>query len=140
MRGRKPSGPAAVARLPGSPLARQRLQVVLETLAGTCRVQEACRRLGLSEQRFDQLRTQVLQAGLDSLEPRPAGRPPRPTPAADVQALQARVAGLEIELQAARVRAEIALALPAVAVTPAEPAKKASRRRSAPRRRRPTKP
>lgn len=140
MRGRKPSGPAAVARLPGSPLARERLQVVLETLAGSCRVQEACRRLGLSEQRFEQLRTQVLQAGLDSLEPRPAGRPPRPTPAADVQAWQARVADLEIELQAARVRAEIAVVLPAVAVTPAEPAKKAPRRRSSAQRRRPTKP
>jgi hypothetical protein len=140
MRGRKPSGPAAVARLPGSPLARQRLQVVLETLAGTCRVHEACTRLGLSEQRFDQLRTQVLQAGLDSLEPRPAGRPPRPVPADDVQALQARVAELEIELRAARVRAEIALALPAVALAPPDPAKKARRRRPPARSRRPEKP
>jgi hypothetical protein len=139
MRGRKPSGPAAVARLPGSPLARQRLQVVLETLAGTCRIQEACTRLGLSEQRFDQLRTQVLRAGLDSLEPRPAGRPPRPAPAADVQALQARVAELEIELRAARVREEIALALPAVALAPPEPAKKARRRRPPARPRRPEK-
>jgi hypothetical protein len=140
MRGRKPSGPAAVARLPGSPLARQRLQVVLETLAGTCRVQDACRRLDVSEQRFDQLRAQALHASLNALEPRPAGRPPRPTAAAEVQALQARVAELEIELQAARVRAEIAVALPAVAVTPAEPAKKASRRRSSAQPRRPRKP
>src|SRR5262249_51657541 len=75
MRGRKPSGPAAVARLPGSRQARQRLRVVLETVAGTCRIGEACARLGLSEQRFDQLRTQVLQAGLDSLVPRPVGPP-----------------------------------------------------------------
>jgi transposase-like protein len=140
MRGRKPSGPAAVARLPGPPPARERLRAVLETLAGTCRVQEACRRLGLSEQRFDQLRAQVLQAGLDALGPRPAGRPPRPTPPADVQALQARVADLEIELQAARVRAEIAVALPAVAVTAAGPVKKAPRRRPSPQPRRPRKP
>jgi len=136
MRGRKPSGPAAVGRLPGSPLARERLRVVLETLAGTCRVQEACRRLDLSEQRFDQLRARVLQAGLESLEPRPAGRPPRPAPAAEVQALQARVAELEIELRAARVREEIAVALPAVAVAPADPPKKARRRRSSARPRR----
>jgi hypothetical protein len=140
MRGRKPSGPAAVARLPGSPLARERLQVVLETLAGTCRVQEACRRLGLGEQRFDQLRAQVLQAGLGALEPRPVGRRPRPAPAADVAALQARVAELEIELRAARVREEIALALPAVVVTPTGPAKKARRRRSPARPRRQEKP
>jgi hypothetical protein len=137
MRGRKPSGPAAAQRLPGSALAHERLRVVLETLAGTCRVQEACARLGLSEQRFDQLRTQVLQAGLDSLEPRRAGRRPRPTPAADVAALQARVAELEIELRAARVREEIALALPAVGVSATGPAKKAPRRRSPSRRRRP---
>ena len=130
MRGRKPSGPSAVGRLPGSPQARLRLQVVLETLAGACRVQEACRRLGVSEQRFDQLRTQVLQAGLDSLEPRPAGRRPRAVPAAEVTALEARISELEIELRAARVREEIALALPAVRVTPPEAAKKARRRRA----------
>jgi hypothetical protein len=52
--------------------------------------------------------------------------------------LQARVTELEIEVHAARVREEIALALPAVALAPAEPAKKASRRRgSTPPRRRP---
>jgi hypothetical protein len=132
----KPSGrldsapPREVERLPGSPLARQRLRVVLETLAGTCRVQEACNQLGLSEQRFDHLRTQVLQAGLDSLEPRPAGRRPRPAPPAEVAALQARVTELEIEVHAARVREEIALALPAVAQAAVEPVKKAPRRRS----------
>ncbi len=130
MRGRKPSGPAAVERLPGSALAQQRLRVVLETLAGTCRIPEACARLNISEQRFDQLRRQVLQAGLDSLEPRRAGRRRRPTPPADVAALQARVAALEIELQAARVREEIALALPAVGVTATEAAKKSPRRRA----------
>ena len=98
--------------------------------AGTRRVQEACARLHISEQRFDQLRTQVLQAGLDSLEPRRAGRRPQVVPAAEVQALQARVSELEIELRAARVREEIALALPAVGVTATEPAKKSPRRRS----------
>ena len=82
----------------------------------------------------------MLQAGLDSLEPRPAGRPPRATPAADVGALQARVTELEIELRAARVREEIALALPAVAVMPTGPAKKARRRRSPARPRRQEKP
>jgi hypothetical protein len=140
MRGRKPYGPSVVGRLPGSDLARRRLQVVLETLAGTSRVQEACTRLGLSEQRFDQLRTRVLQAGLDSLEPRPAGRRPPPAPAADVPGLQARVAELEIELRAARVREEIALVLPAVEQAPAAPVKKAPRRRSPARPRRPEQP
>ena len=81
--------------------------------------------LHISEQRFDQLRTQVLQAGLESLEPRRAGRrPPRLCPPPRVQALQARVSELEIELRAAQVHEEIALALPAVGVTATEPAKK----------------
>jgi hypothetical protein len=130
MRGRKPYGPAVVDHLGGSDLARQRLQVVLETLAGSCRVQEACTRLGLSEQRFDQLRSQVLQAGLDSLEPRRAGRKPQPAPAADVAVLQQRVEELQREIQALRLREEIALAMPAVGRTSAEAAKKSSRRRS----------
>jgi hypothetical protein len=113
-----------VERLPGSPQARERLRVILETLAGTCRIAEACARLGVSEQRFDQLRTQVLQAGLDSLEPRPLGRPARAALAAAEAALQGRVSALETELAAARVRAEIALVLPAVQVAAGVPEKK----------------
>jgi helix-turn-helix protein len=136
MRGRKPAGPEYVDRLTGSDTAKERLHVVLETLAGRCRVQEACARLNLSEPRFHQLRTQILQAGLDSLAPRPAGRPPRPAPDERVQALEATVADLTVELQAAHVREEIALALPQVG-SPAA-AKKASGRRPSPRRRRPS--
>ena len=138
MRGRKPVGPAAVERRAGSAEAKERLRVVLETLAGSCRVGEACARLGLSEPRFDQLRAQVLQAGLDRLEPRAVGRPPRPAVDAQVRALEARVAELEIELRAARVREEIALALPQVQVGPGEAPKKAPRRRAPARPRRRT--
>jgi hypothetical protein len=134
MRGRKPSGPAAVERLAGSPQAKQRLRVVLETLTGACRVGEACARLEIREPRFDQLRTQVLQAGLDCLEPRPVGRPPRPAGDDHVRALEARVAKLEIALRAARVREEVAVALPQVQVVPAALEKKV------PRRRRPARP
>jgi hypothetical protein len=46
MRGHRPAGPEYVEHLAGSGQARERLKVVLETLAGTCRVQEASRRLG----------------------------------------------------------------------------------------------
>jgi len=135
MRGRKPAGPEYVERLTGSDTAKERLHVVLETVAGRCRVQEACARLGISEPRFHQLRTQILQASLDSLAPRPAGRPPRAAPDERVQALEAMVADLAIELQAAHVREEVALALPQVG--PPAPAKKALGRRPSPRRRRP---
>ena len=114
MRGRRPSGPEFVTRLDGSDLAKQRAQVVLETLAGVCRVGEACERLDVSEPRFEQLRVAMLQAGVDRLEPRPAGRPGKEeTPeAADLRRAQARIADLEAALQAAEVRVEIARILP----------------------------
>ncbi len=56
MRGRTPSGPEYVDRLPGSETAKDRLKVVLETMTGTVRVHEACDRLQICEQRFHQLR------------------------------------------------------------------------------------
>ena len=62
MRGRRPSGPQYVQQLTGSDQAKKRLRVVLETLSGTCRVQEACRQLNISEPRFHQLRTEALAA------------------------------------------------------------------------------
>src|SRR5262245_18348987 len=93
-RGRKPSGPAFVEKLQGSTFAKLRLQVLLETLAGLCRVIEACERLGISAHRFDQLRVEMLQAALVSLEPRPAGRPP--------------VVRTEAEVEVERLREEIA--------------------------------
>jgi hypothetical protein len=91
MRGRHPSGPGYVARLAGSRAAKQRLEVVLRTLAGTTTVHQACAELQLSPSRFQQLRSQVLQAALADLEPRPAGRPARPTASPELTQLQARV-------------------------------------------------
>ena len=60
MRGRRPAGPEYVEQLHGSDQARQRLRVVLETLAGRLRVQDACARLGIGEVRFHELRKTVL--------------------------------------------------------------------------------
>src|SRR5262252_9263954 len=76
MRGRLPSGPAFVDRLDGSPVAKERLKVLLETLAGTCRIGDACARLGIQESRFEQVRIGVLQAALVAAEQRRAGRRP----------------------------------------------------------------
>ena len=140
MRGRRLSGPECVERLAGSDQAKERLQVILQTLAGTCRVREACRRLGISEPRFQQLRAQVLEAALERLEPRPAGRPPQPGEADEgrLAALADRLAAKEVELRAAEARVEIALALPGAAPR-AAPGKKTSRGRAAPKRPRPGK-
>lgn len=114
MRGRHPSGPEFVDQLSGDAAAKERLRVVLETLAGTCRVSEACQRLNISEQRFDQVRVEALQAALAALGPKPLGRPPRtPSPAeAEAEQLRARVAELEARLHVAAVRTEVAAILP----------------------------
>ena len=106
MRGRRPIGPEIAEQLGGSAQARQRLRVILETLAGTKRVKDARVELGICSQRFEALRAEVIRAGIAALEPRPTGRPARPAPAPELVRLEARVAELEAELVAARVRAE----------------------------------
>jgi hypothetical protein len=115
MRGRQPSGPEFVARLDGSEHAKRRVRAVLATLAGTCRVGEACDQLGISEPRFDQIRIEALQAAVTALEPKPTGRPPHVPSEAEVEARQLRekVAELEAALKAALIRTELAVTLPA---------------------------
>ncbi len=137
MRGRRPSGPEYVEHLAGSEQAKERLKVVLETLAGTCRVQEACRRLGISEPRFHQIRQEMLEAALARLEPQPAGRKPMVvTPEQQrLAALAQQLAAKDVELRAAQARAEIALTLPRVAAE-TEPEKKTTSPKSVRRRRR----
>ena len=68
--GRKPSGPQIVERLEGSPSAKQRLEVILETIAGQLTIPEACAQLSICESRFHDLRNETLQATLNALEPR----------------------------------------------------------------------
>ena len=122
MRGRYPAGPESVEQLEGSDKAKERVRVILETIQGTLRVQEACGRLGISEQRHRQLRAQMLQAAVAGVEDQPSGRPARAPESAEVVALRQQVVQLQRELQAARVYEEIALALPQVDLTlsPAE--------------------
>jgi transposase-like protein len=133
MRGRRPAGPEYVDRLEGSDLAKERLKIVLQTLAGQCRVTEACQHLGICEQRFHQIREEALTAALAGLEPQPAGRPAvvtAPTAAAQ-QTLQTQVEQLEVELRAAQARAEIALTLPRL--VPATPAEAEAQKKTRPR-------
>src|ERR671924_1100766 len=79
--GRKPLGPSLVDHLDGSERAKQRLQVILETIAGQRTIADACEQLGIGEAMFHRLRTEVLAAGLASLEPKTVGRPRRVTTA-----------------------------------------------------------
>ena len=114
--GRKPLGPALVKQLPGSLRAKERLEVILQTIAGTLTVGEACDRLGIHEAMFHRLRAGVLQAGITHLEPRPLGRPPRGVSPEqkELSDTQRRLRDLESELRLAEVRGEIAQVLPHV--------------------------
>jgi hypothetical protein len=135
MRGRRPGGPECVAGLDGSERARERLRLVLEVVAGRCRVGAACRRLGVSEPRFYQLRQEALQGAVAALEARPAGRPRRTAVEESVDALQAQLEQRELEVRLAQTREEVALILgpgATEASAAAGPAtKKAPRRRKA---------
>ena len=116
MRGRRPQGPEYAAKLQGSETAKLRAKVILETIAGTCRVLEACDRLGVSEQRFHQLREEMMTAAVKALEPGHAGRPAHtPTPAEEqVVTLEQQLAAKEVELRTAKARTEIAVIMPEV--------------------------
>jgi hypothetical protein len=131
MRGRRPAGPEYVDKLDGSDQSKQRLRVILETVAGRCTVQEACAQLDVGEVRFNQLRQEALQGALATIEPKPAGRPRTTAPEQErIEALQQSLADRDTELREAQVREEIVLALPRR--TLAAPPEKKTRRRARP--------
>jgi transposase-like protein len=95
MRGRQPPGPEFVERLRGSPSSKERATVILQTLSGQLRVQEAAALLGITPQRFHVLRQEAVQGLVDQLEPRPLGRPHKPP--STVSELETELARLERE-------------------------------------------
>jgi transposase-like protein len=117
-RGRPPMGPDLVSHMEGSPEAKERLRVILETIALKKSVVEACRELGISEGMFYRLRDRTLADALQSLEPRPLGRPKsEETPEKEkeeIERLKAENDRLKVDLQASRIREEIRLVMPEV--------------------------
>jgi hypothetical protein len=101
--------------LSGTAESKHRLRIVLETLMGDLTVEEACVELGVSEARFHELRQQALAGALSGLEPKRPGRPRQvvePVETPREQQLRQEVDQLRVELQAARVRTEVALVMP----------------------------
>jgi hypothetical protein len=123
MRGRRPVGPEYADKLEGSDTAKERVKVILATMAGSMRLKEACELLQISEQRFHQLREEMMVAALKALEPGHAGRPAHvPTPAEEqVGALEQKLVDQEVELRTAKARAEIAVIMPEVKHEPTQP-------------------
>jgi cytochrome P450 len=113
-RGRPVKGVELLDELEVSHVARQRLTLILQTLAGVLTVQEACTVLGINHSRFHQLRQQFLAQAAGLLEPPPAGRP-HPLPSTDqleVQRLRQQIVELKLDLKAIQVREELALIMP----------------------------
>jgi hypothetical protein len=119
-RGRPPLGDEIVEHLEGSSQAKQRLRIILRTLAGELTIPQACAELEVSDSRFHEMRTELLQHTLGELEPKPIGRPSQtPTPQETlITQLQQQVQALKIDLRAAQIRQELALALPRLAAAP----------------------
>jgi len=111
--GRPPKGSGLVDRIEGSAEAKRRAKAILAAMREDLTVRDACGQLGVSESRFYQLRDRFLLEGITGLEPGLGGRPRKEAPKeAPVKVLEERVARLELELKAARLREEIALVLP----------------------------
>ena len=115
-RGRPPEGPKLTERLDGSDDAKKRMRMILETVAGERSVTDACDALGISKTAFHELRNQVLQAGLSSLEPKPKGRPRKqPSPEqAHLSELQKENWELKRGLRASQIREQLAIVMPHV--------------------------
>jgi len=110
---RPPEGVGHVDRLDGPEELKWRLRVLLDTIAGRVSVAQACEELGVSESRLHELRRQALVGALGALMPKPAGRPSTTeTTTTREKDLEARIEELEVDLQAALVRTELALAMP----------------------------
>jgi transposase-like protein len=112
--GRKPlSISHLVDRLEGSPVAKERLRVILANVSGQMTVAQACEALGIEASWFFELKHESLDRWLKALEPDQPGR----RPAAATTPEQQRIADLEeqnqqleLKLQAVELRAELARA------------------------------
>ena len=114
MQGRTPRGPEIVRGLHGGEQERQRLEAILETIAGRLSFTAAADRLGMTPQRLHMLRQQALQAALEALAPQPLGRPTKAARLGpeEIDALQRENERLQRELAASKLREEIAVVLP----------------------------
>ena len=75
---------------------------------------DACQKLDISQARFFELRATMLKGAVESLQPKPVGRPVRQIrPETErIQQLEQQNLDLRVHLAAAQLREEIALAMP----------------------------
>jgi len=109
--GRPPERTNLVEKTAGSPVAKTRLRVILETLSGERTMQSACDELEISPAMFYKLRARFLQEEVEGLERRTPGVKPRhqSEAGAEIKEMNKRIDELESELHLSRIREEIAL-------------------------------
>ena len=124
--GRPPLGPELVDKLEMTEETKLRLKAILETIAGTKTVEQACAQLGVSESRFHELKATAIASAAMGLEPAPRGRPRKAEDSAqgEVEALKVRVKELEHELIFSKTRTVLAAAFPHLIRDPNELKKK----------------
>jgi len=87
----------------------------MQTLTGELSAAEAQQKLGIGHSAFYKLREKALQLALEGLEPGHAGRPRSPAATQEqerVRELEAELLETRIDLEASRIREEIAIAMP----------------------------
>lgn len=115
-----------VEKLAGERESKARLKTILETLCGDLSVNDAAERLGVGVSRFAQLRDEALAGALESLDPRPAGRPVRATVvSAKVLELERELDATRRQLELERVRTQILVAMPGLVPGKASPPRRA---------------
>ena len=126
-RGRPPKGAQQVDHLSGSIDAKARLRVIMETVSGQKNIREACRELGVEKSRFYKMRDKALAGALESLEPRQVGRPRAMATGKDkkIEELEQELLEMRMDLEAARIREELSIAMPHVLINRQEQEKQA---------------
>lgn len=121
-KGRPPLGPKLIESINAPSIAKERARVILETIAGSIGVAEACAKLGVSDTQFHALRQEALTGLVDALAPRPRGRPPAVVDEKDARIAELEQAKLALEanLKAEALRSEIATTMPHVLQRKAE--------------------
>ncbi len=101
---------ALIAGLDGSETARERVALVLKTCSREQQVQEAAAVLGVTPQRFHEIRKDILEAAIAAVEPKPVGRPAQPPSdpnLARIAELEQRVRDLTVEREVGYLREEL---------------------------------
>lgn len=123
--GRPTKGSDIVTKFDASAEAKEKVRLVLDTLAGKTSVQDAAARLNVTETRFHQIRDEILTGMLSAAEPKPVGRPPEPEEDdPEVEALRKKLQEANLMVEISRLRELIAVAFPELVAAEAERRKK----------------